>query len=105
MFISNFSIGIGEIFFLHGDIRTLITKIETSKLIPEDKNLLKARIYSEFLAEYMEFITLDRKHQITPKFPDIYQGTKLAEIEFKKISETGFGSSYEWIKKEYKART
>lgn len=105
MFISNFTIGIGETFFLHSDIKAMINKIDASKLIAEDKKLLKARIYSELLAEYMAFVEFDIKYNIAPKFPDIYPGGESKEIEFKKISETGFASSYEWFKKEYKAFT
>ncbi|WP_290834428.1 hypothetical protein [Flavobacterium sp.] len=105
MFISNFTMGIGGIFFFHSDISSLINKIKVSKLIKEDKDLLKTRIYSEFLAQYMAFIEIDIKHNIAPKFPDIYPSQKLAEIEFKKLSETGLNVTYKSLKKEYKAIT
>jgi len=102
MFISNFTLGVGEIYFLHLDIKTLINKINASKLINEDKKLLKTRIYSELLDEYIAFVELDKKYNILPKFLDIYPGTKSSEIEFKKITETGFSSSYDWFKNEFK---
>ena len=105
MFISNFTMGIGGIFFFHSDIKGVISKINASKLITEDKNLLKTRIYSELLAEYMAFIEFDIKHNIAPLFPDIYPGERTAEIEFKKLSDTGLSVTYKSFKKDFKAST
>ena len=100
LFLSEFTLGVNPIAFFYNDLKQLIEEISLSKLIEEDKQLLKKRIHREFLAEYLAFIKHVRYFKpIMTQIPILYSGKK---VIFKSISETEFGKNYDWFISELK---
>lgn len=102
LFLLNFAT-INPIFFLYSDIKTLIQEINQSKLLQEEKSLLKKRIKSNLLSEYMAFILfLDNSPSKYPPIPLIDASRIMNDkgVEFKTINETNFREHYDWFKKE-----
>lgn len=99
LFLSQFAIGLNPINLFHLELKTLIEEINTSKLINEDKSLLKKRIKRLFLDKYLTMMSLTQIYDFLKiPIPILYSTNK--EIEFKTIAETEFGKHYEWFKNE-----
>jgi hypothetical protein len=101
LFLYNFSFGINPVEFLYSDIKTLIIEINGSKLIEEDKNILKKEIYRNLVLEYVKFFEMDTDSVLSfPKIPFIYQDFNSDTVIWKRLSETSFNNHYNFFKKE-----
>lgn len=99
LFLSEFTIGINAVSFFYQDIKLLIQEINQSKLISEDKELLKKRIKRNLLSQYMAFIDFMDKHpSIVPPIPIVFDLQE--KIEFKLLSKTNFREHFDWFKSE-----
>jgi len=99
LFLSQFTIEINSISFFYEDIKILIQEINQSKLITEDKELLKKRIKKNLLSQYISFIEfMDNQPLIVPPIPVLYNFQD--KIEFKLLSKTNFRKYFDWFKSE-----
>jgi len=98
-FLTDFTIGFNPINFLYLDLERFITEINLSKLIEEDKILIKKKIRNLFLDKYMTIINMTKTYDFYKVLIPIYYNTD-GKVEFKNIAETEFGKHYDWFKKE-----
>lgn len=99
LFLSEFAFGINQVSFLYQEIKLLIQEINQSKLISDDKELLKKQIKRNLLSEYMAFIDFMDKHPlIVPPIPIVFDLQE--NIEFKLLSKTNFREHFDWFKSE-----
>jgi hypothetical protein len=103
IFLSQFTVPIGAVHFFYGDLMKLIEEINNSKLIPEDKILLKKQIQRTFLLEYLEIIRLERKKIMSfPPIPIVDFSVMPAGIKkFDQITNTDFNHYYNSFKREF----
>ena len=95
-FLNSFSIGFTDTTFFYIEIRRLVEEIESSKLLDIEKQLLKKRIKSELLSEYMATIKfLDNEIYDFPKIP-MYSISNI-KLEFKELNKTTFRKDYDWF--------
>lgn len=100
-FLNQFAFGISSVSYFYKKIIQLISEVNDSKLIEEDKILLKRHIFRTFLKEYMTFIETQLNYKnFMPPIPDEY-GFPIKNIEFKQLAETKFGEIYWELKAEY----
>ncbi len=102
LFLSNFTIPICTVHFFYNDLKKLIEEINNSKLILEDKILLKKQIQRTFLSEYLEIIRLQKEKVIPyPAIPIVDFGIIPMEVKkFDQIANTEFSHHYKFFKKE-----
>lgn len=100
-FIYIFALNINPISFLYGDLKSLIEEINNSKLIQEDKLLLKNQIHRTFLSEYMELIRQMDKNRFYPPIPLIYNSIFSNEIKFELLSQTSFREHFTYFETEF----
>lgn len=101
MFLTEFTM-LSKVSFFYDKLKEIIEEINKSKLIEEDKQLLKKRIERSLLSEYLAFIDFEDKHiNLIPPIPLLYQDIGKSEVEFGQISKTGFRKNYEYFKKEF----
>lgn len=84
---------ISPVNFFYDDVVKLINDIQDSKLILDDKLLLKKQIRDYILSQYLSFVELDKKHKFFPVVPYIPLGEKY--LKFVKLSETRFSEKYD----------
>ena len=100
-YLSQFTSGTSSIYYFYTKIISLISEINTSNLVQEDKSLLKKQIFRMFLNDYMGFVKIQLElDNFTPLVPDIY-GYSDEGVEFKQLAYTKFGDAYRKLKEEY----
>ncbi|MGW8123820.1 hypothetical protein ACV07N_14275 [Roseivirga echinicomitans] len=96
MFLSQFLGGVYTS-FKYDRIRELVAEIEASKMLDEDKLMLKKTIKKDLVINYVSLIkSEDSWQEISPPFPILFNPNS-DKIEFKNISETNFRNSYDWL--------
>lgn len=99
LFLTKFTLNIHEVYFFYEDIKSLIQEINDSKLIDEEKLLLKKKIKRALLSEYLAFIDYEDKNPLLAiKIPNIYGFQD--EVEYLHISKTAFRQHYDYFKSE-----
>lgn len=103
LFLSHLTMPLGPVHFFYGDLKKLIEEINNSKLITEDKILLKKQIQRTFLTEYLEIMRLQiDKVVLFPPIPIVDFSRFAMEIKkFDHISNTEYGHYYEFFRKEF----
>jgi hypothetical protein len=98
LFLNQFVSEIGVIPFFYDKIKILIEEINISKLIEEDKILIKNSIKRTFLAEYFSFIKFLDSHPpfFMPPIPCIMSSSN-NNIEFKNFNHTPFRNHYDLL--------
>lgn len=100
LFLNDFAIGIGPIYFFYNDIIELIGEINSSKLIDEDKELLKKQIKRTFLLEYIALNNIQNKHNhLMLPIPLIFNSWQ-KDIEYKQLAETRFSQHLKFFNEE-----
>ena len=96
LFLNQFVLEIGDIPFFYDKIKILIEEINVSKLIEEDKILIKNSIKRTFLAEYLSFIQFldSRPPFFMPPIPYLFNSSNI-NIEFKNFNHTPFRNHYD----------
>ncbi len=98
LFLSKYTIGVSNI-FRYNYLKELVEEIENSKLIEDDKIILKKRIKKEILLYYMSFISSEDSPTLqSPPIPYVFDYRNQDKIEFKKISDSSFREYYDWFK-------
>lgn len=101
MFLSGFTI-LNKTSFFYDRLKDFIEEINHSKLILEDKDLIKKRIKGSLLSDYISFIEFEDKHEnIIPPIPLLYDDISKTDLRFAPISKTDFRKHYEYFKKEF----
>jgi len=73
LFLSEFTIDLNEINFFNLELKNLTDEINISKLIQEDKSLLKKKIKRLFLDKYMTIMRFTKMYEFMKiKFPILY---------------------------------
>jgi len=102
IFLTQFST-INKIWFFHDDVKLLVQMINQSKLISEDKELLKKQIKRTFLAEYIALVKfMDNHPRQIPLIPIVCFSNLGWQYEYKSLNQTDFRNSYDWFKNEIK---
>ncbi len=103
MFLSEFTLPMNRIISFYEKLKELIEEINQSKLINEDKKLLKKRIERSLLSEYLAFISFENKNSvIIPPIPLLYADFDKTDVQFGQISKTGFRKHYDYFRNEFK---
>lgn len=100
-FLNQFIFGISSVSYFYKKIEQLISEINESKLIEEDKILLKRHIFRTFLKDYMSFIETQLNHDFMPPVPDEFS-IPIDQVQFKQLAKTKFGEMYWNLKDEFK---
>lgn len=104
MFLSRFTI-LSKVSFFYDKLKYFIEEINDSKLITEDKVLIKKRLKMKLLVEYLSFVEFEGAHSnIMPPIPLLYADLSNEEIQFGQISKTDFSKHYEYFQKELNAK-
>ncbi len=102
LFLLQFTLPIGPLPFFYNDLKEFIEEINKSKLIREDKILLKKQIQRTFLLQYLAIIRLHR--QMGMKFPAIpisdYNEIPI-KFKFDQIANTKFNQNYDFFVNEF----
>lgn len=98
LFLSDFTMGVSPIHFFYQDLKEFIIEIDDSKLIEEDKKLLKKQIKRTFVAEYLALINL-RTITLLPEIPLIFGNTNSRKIVYKRLTQTEFNQYSEFFNK------
>lgn len=102
MFLSEFALPLSKVSSFYDKLKELIEEINHSKLILEDKQLLKKRLERTLLSEYLSFIEFEDKHpKIIPPIPLLFSDLGKSEVEFGQIGKTGLRKHYDYFKKEF----
>ena len=100
MFLTGYTFHLSDINFLQSEIASLVGEINLSKLIEEDKILLKKQIDRTFFQNYLSFIEFEDKHDFAPQIPILFRRPLESDIYFEKLSQTNFRNLYFVLKKE-----
>jgi hypothetical protein len=100
IFLSSFTMQLNDISFFHNELMSLIQEINLSKLIDEDKMLLKKQIQRIFFRDYIMFIEFEDKNSFIPQLPILYRRPRESDLYFEKLSQTNFRSLYTELQKE-----
>lgn len=102
LFLMDFITLISPVYFYYARVTDLITQVDNSKLIPEDKFLLKKRIRDEFLEDYIAMVGFMKSHRdMIPTIPDIYTNND-GTIKFRSLADSNFASHWFWFEEHLK---
>jgi hypothetical protein len=106
MFIYEFTIGF-DIKFNFIDIKKLVQEINSSKLLENNKQILRKKIKKELcIEEYLAFIEFFDKNSghIAPLLPMVFERFNIEndkKIIYKPITDTSLREPYDWYKKNF----
>ncbi|PIF34318.1 hypothetical protein CLU81_4957 [Flavobacterium sp. 9] len=101
MFLSGFTM-LNKVSFFYDKLKGFIEEINHSKLISEDKELIKKRLTGSLLSDYISFIEFEDNYgNIIPPVPLLFADLNKSEVKFEHISKTDFRKHYEYFKKEF----
>ena len=100
MFLTRFTFHLNEIHSLLSEVASFVQEINLSKLIKEDKEILKKQITRTFFQNYIEFIEFEDNHDFVPQIPILYRRPTESDLYFEKLSQTNFRNLYHELKRE-----
>ena len=102
LFLTQFTSKLNQVNFFYSDLKSFIEEINNSKLIPEDKFLLKKQIERTFLLEYMRLVRILKSGSLLPPIPMFLDYPRKEKIDFKSLGETDFAEHYDYFEQQFK---